>query len=182
MSAKINLMPEGFKEPKGKGDTRFLFGSLGLLGLVILAFVLFAVLSLLVRKESKGLEQETDLVLQEIDAAKILDGGLNVDNLPRLKNLLDRHTHWSKVFPEIEEFTLPNVNFSNFSGSLKSGVPSISFSGKAANFRELARQITAFRSNEVFEEVEFSSQGVSKDGGIGFQISINLLPNSLIEL
>jgi hypothetical protein len=182
MSVKINLMPEGFREPRRYNQTKFLIGSLGFLGLVVLAFVLFGILTILTDKEVKSLDSEVEKVLEEISEAKTFDGGLSVDNLPRLADLLNNHIYWSKVFPEIERLTLPSVDLSNFSGNSSGGESSVSFSGSAANFKELARQVTAFRSGDVFEKVGFSSQGVSKEGGISFQITIKLIPNFLKEL
>lgn len=62
-----------------------------------------------------------------------------------VEETLDGHLRWSEFFGTLEELTVPNVHYLNFSGDAESGT--VSVSAVARSYRDVAEQIVALRDD-----------------------------------
>lgn len=152
-------MPEGFKKPGSQKFKLVFFASIVLISLAILSFLGFFAWNLVLQENLNNLEHEIAQMPQmPVKASKII----------QVKKLLDNHIYWSQVFSQIEKTTLPNIFFSSFSGD-SSG--QINLQGNVPNYSILAKQVKAFE--QEFQQVDFSIQGLSKQGGLNIEIILN---------
>lgn len=174
-------MPEGFREPSQALNKKLVIISALLAALALLAYFVFYFLSEHSRSRIDVLRQDIAIEEQKIQAAKVISENLNLDQLSVFKNLLDNHVYWSQVFPEIERLTLPKISFSEFKGHINDNDKEVilDLSGSSRNFNELAQQVLAFRSSNIFKQVDFSTSGAQKEGGIGMGLKLKLDINEI---
>lgn len=167
--SKISLMPEGFKTPNKSKILILSFISALLLGLAVLIFAGFFIWNL-------NLQNNLNHLDQEINSLPKLESLVSQNKINRLEALINNHVYWSEVFKLIEESSLKNIYFNNFSGD--ASAKEINLQSRVASYSLLAEQIKAFEQN--FNKVDFSSQGMAKQGGIDISIklqNVNLSKN-----
>lgn len=154
-------MPEGFKSTGKSKIIIFSFLGAVLLALSILSFTGFFIWNMYLQNNINNLNQE-------INALPKPETLISQNKLNKLESLLNNHVYWLENFKSIEDLTLKNIYFSNFSGNaekkeiiLKANLPSYSV---------LSKQIKSFEQG--FSKVDFQTQGIAKQGGLN--ISINL--------
>lgn len=112
-----------------------------------------------------------------------------VQNLIRLNNrltqastLLKNHLAPSALFTFLEQNTLTNVRFSDFSYSTNpSGEISLSLSGQAHDFASVALQSDVFSRSKSLKDVLFSDVNVDpSSGGVVFKVTAAVDPNLLL--
>lgn len=170
-------MPEGFREPRTEKSKRILIITSSLLGIIILLVLIIKLLNINSENKADNLEQQLTEFTEELNK---ISETVNTDQLANIINHLNQHLHWSKIFPEIERSTLSGVQFSRFSSNVgEEAEIIIALTGRANNFNTLAKQVVAFQDNPIFEQVNFSSSGISKDGGIGISIELTINKSAL---
>lgn len=172
-------MPEGFHEPSKALNKKLAIISVVLAALSLLAYFVFYFLSEQIQNSFNVLKQDIATEEQKIQEAKVVSESLNLDQLSIFKNLLDNHAYWSQIFPEIERLTLPKITFSEFKGLIDDKEIILDLSGSARNFNELAQQVLAFRSGDMFKQVDFSTSGAQEQGGIGIGLKLKLDINGI---
>ncbi len=93
------------------------------------------------------------------------------DKIDDFAVLLESHKIPSNVFSFMEEFTLPDVWFFNFSFNVNDA--SIRLNGESKNMLILARQIDAFQESEKITKVNVLSANISERGKIDFSLGIS---------
>lgn len=88
--------------------------------------------------------------------------------------LIDEHTSPFGIFEIIEKNTLPTVWFSQL--DFDSAEMSVSLSGNTDSFETLEQQITIFKKEPMFQEMNLSSVTVSEEMGIDFGIQFIFHP------
>ncbi len=88
------------------------------------------------------------------------------------KMLLREHVALSKLFDELEERTLMNVRFNDFSyESADQTRILLTASGEAESFNAVALQSDAFSKSSIITEPIFSNVNISKEGRINFDFT-----------
>jgi hypothetical protein len=106
-------------------------------------------------QEIEFLETKTSSFLEERDELKKME-----ERAVLVEDILAKHIYWTKFFALLENYTIPDVYFSDF-GADTSGIIHLDASGK--NLLSIAKQIVAFNQAADFvKEVRVS--GVAKSG------------------
>lgn len=88
------------------------------------------------------------------------------------KALLDAHVRPSRIFPLLQENTLPAVFFSTFSYAETGRV--ITVSGDAPSYQAVAQQASIFESLEEVTSATFSNLSLTSRGTVNFNLKIVL--------
>lgn len=133
----------------------------------------------------KNLEADLENLTSQIEEVELkrdkdLEGKIYLagERLGTLKNLVDSHLYWTKVFEKLEETTVPTVWFSDFKGQ---DLGQMHLDGFAADFLSLARQFVSLVQDETFKEVKLSSIGKGEAGEIGFTFELSFDPKLLLK-
>ena len=94
-----------------------------------------------------------------------------------VKNLLAAHAYTSKIFSFLEEMTLSNVVWENF--SFNAAGTEILLYGRAQTLSVASKQILVFEGDKRVANASVSGAQLDRDGGVGFSIKINLDPKIL---
>lgn len=127
-------------------------------------------------KEKEGLEAKIAEMKDAEERLLKLKSHIN-----EVKNLVNNHIYWEKLFEALEKFTLSDVHYNTFdfdiSGQLK-------LTAMAKNFDVLSEQLIVFNSNpEFFNSAEISSMNLEQDKdtgqikGVSFSVVVNVNPN-----
>ena len=114
-----------------------------------------------------------------LDSSSIQDIVSIDSKLKIASNLLNNHTAVSRLFPLLQQSTLKNVRFTDFSFSyLSPSKVAITMKGQATGFEVLAKQIEAFTSNpsikDNFKDPIFSDFALDDKGNVGFSLLTNI--------
>lgn len=88
-----------------------------------------------------------------------------------LEDLLENHRDWISVFSFLERVTLPEVQYTEFSGNY--GEKLLRVQGLTSSYRNLARQIYIFEDNPNVEDLVISAPHMD-EGGVGFEIELKV--------
>ena len=88
------------------------------------------------------------------------------------KTLLDAHVRQSRIFPFLQDNTLPSVFFNNFSYSDKDRT--ITVSGDAPSYQAVAQQASIFESREEVVSAMFSNLSLTARGAVNFSLKVVL--------
>jgi hypothetical protein len=151
--------------------------SLSLLIMVILAcFGLWGYQNSLIKEketlESRitKLESQRDLELE----ANFMELKKGIENF---KKILKIHIYPSQLFKMLEELTLPQVQFTDFSADLSQA--KISLKVEAINYNTLAKQIVVFGGDSRIKKIELSEVSLDAAGRAGSNLEIELEPSFL---
>lgn len=102
----------------------------------------------------------------------------------QVKDMLDNQIHWSNFFKLLEKYTLQEVVYDSFTGSLTRGTnPTFALSAQGLNYRSISRQLMVFReANDFVSNVVINSGqlGVTEGGTetfVTFPIQLTVLEN-----
>lgn len=119
--------------------------------------------------------------IEEIESQrdKDLEGKIYLagQRLGTLKNVVNSHLYWTKVFTKLENRTVPTVWFSDFNAR---SLGEMSLSGFTSNLLTLARQFVSFSEDQSIKEVSLSSIGKGEAGEINFSFELTFDPKTLI--
>ncbi|NOY35882.1 MAG: hypothetical protein GXP44_03150 [bacterium] len=120
------------------------------------------------------------------DLPVLAEIGKTAEKIEFAKKLLENHIAPSPIFSFLEQATLENVRFSDFSytrqeskakGKNKKKSVEISMNGLAKSYASLALQADEFQKNKNVENISVSNLSLGKGGVIKFRIVIALNPN-----
>lgn len=99
------------------------------------------------------------------------------EGISNLKKALENRIYPSYLFRMIEELTLPQVWFSDFSSDLLNAT--IRLSAEAASYNTIAKQIVVFENDQRITEVAFSQVDLSDEGLVSTDFEIKFDPTFL---
>ncbi len=69
----------------------------------------------------------------------------------QVKDMLDNQIHWSNFFKLLEKYTMQEVVYTQFTGSISRGTnPTFALSAQGSDYRSISRQLMAFREADDF--------------------------------
>lgn len=182
MENKISFIP---KKTIGQPEKRRA-GSLG--GFVLVSFFIFFLSGALwgvllfyksylngeVKKLSDSLQHqkssfEMDTVNEVVDLSK---------KIKTINNLLGSHKAVSGVFDFLQDFTIKEVNYSDFSYTVgENGNLGLVIAGVAGSYKNLAVQAGIFEKNSLVKKSSFSGLSEDSKGGVKFSLKMDLDPS-----
>ncbi|MBI2415294.1 MAG: hypothetical protein HYV33_01375 [Candidatus Kerfeldbacteria bacterium] len=113
--------------------------------------------------------------------------------ITNLGQIIDEHIYWTNILTLLEQYTLPNVSYTSFSGSVTGD---INLQARTTDFKSVSQQVAAFRlagtlvddvtvttatqetiADKVTEEADTNKTVDNQT--VSFTISLKLNPNSL---
>lgn len=95
------------------------------------------------------------------------------DTLLAIQQLLDEHIYWTQWFAFLEQYTLPTVYYTNFSGS---DTGAMNLDAIAPDYNTIAQQITVFQDRTEVQSVTVSTATAVTSGNVHFTISLQMDP------
>ncbi len=189
----IKLMPEKYKR-RGKPLTGLpstllnrltaranLWMMLALIFLVLVVLIYFGLWGYknsLTEKE-KSLERK----FEELTGQRNLELEANFmelkENIESFKKFLENRLYSSNLFKILEELTLPQVQFVDFSADLSRAI--LELKAETINYQTLAKQVVAFEEDERIKKVEFSEVELEDSGRVSSDLRIELNPDFLLS-
>jgi hypothetical protein len=160
--------------------------SLGLLISILLLLIslgLWGGLYLYKQSLQKGVSDATaslELAKKSFEPGLIADLNRLTFSINAAKIILDQHKASSNIFKFIQDFTLKDVRFSNFSCSINDKVSSVTMVGEAKSYTAVAFQAKLFENNEFIDHVIFSSLNLKEAGKVGFSVELVFKPSYII--
>ena len=122
-----------------------------------------------IEKEISGVKQEIKTLEEARDLKMVEKITSFEEGISGLKEILSGHKYTGKIFGLLEENTLPEVAWNNFSLEAVSG--KIFLEGVAKTYSFVAKQMKAFE-NSPLSEVEISEVELGDEGGVSFGLEI----------
>lgn len=161
--------------------------------LIVLLFLVggaFAGLFILAKQQDKQLEtleqNQQTIISQATSLQKNLTDALTLQSkLKMVKNMLDKHLHWTKFFAMMERATIASIYFDTTAFSAESN--SVALSGHAKDYQTVARQSLSFQQDEDIENYTLSSVAISEseespDFPVTFSGNLEYSDDILLEL
>jgi len=114
-------------------------------------------------REKGSLEKEIIIELSKIDK-----------RIEASKKILDKHMTLAPLFELLEQNTLKAVRFKQLFLNPVDGKWVLTMSGTASSYATIALQSDIFGENSNMSELIFCNLGVGTDGGVIFDISVNI--------
>lgn len=175
----VNLLPFGSNIPTTK---RMIF-------VLAIAFVLSFFLIFIVFfgyyihkekiiKDYNSLESELNVDMENTEKYDNLIHEINFwqEKVKKIEDLLDKHIYWTKFFEKLEENTLPNVQFTGFTGSINN---SITLQATAPDYQTVSKQwIHLQNADDFVKEVIIGGTSMSVSGEdtfISFSLTLDFV-------
>lgn len=143
--------------------------------LLVFCIAVFFILGSSVKKSQKSLTDLNNAFLSAKTSERV---SLEKEILKYQKKTEDfsevagEHLETSKVFDLIQKDCHPKVWFSQF--NLDSKGNQIDLSGETQSFESLGQQLLIFQGEDFIESVNLEKVSISKEGKIGFSLSLSL--------
>ncbi|PIV43611.1 MAG: hypothetical protein COS26_00330 [Candidatus Nealsonbacteria bacterium CG02_land_8_20_14_3_00_40_11] len=150
------------------------------LALLVFCIADFFILGNSIKKSQKALTNLEDSLLSGKTSERI---SLEKEILKYQKKtedfskIIGGHLETLKVFDLLQKNCHPKVWFSSF--SLDSKERQVDLSGETQSFESLGQQLLIFQGEDSVESVNLEKVSISKEGKIGFSLSLSLIPNFL---
>jgi len=182
--ADISLIPKDYKA-RTKIKLSFSKAEIFIGGLIILGLLFYGGLLVYNRSLDKQLEA-IQIRIEKVDEQRDIEFEketiLLERSLKNLKEILKNHLYWSNLLSKIENLTLSQMSFSKFSGQLNENDSiDLTLKGKTPGYSLLAKQMVSFNENRSVSSLNVSRLGLGTEGGIEFELNINLLKNILLK-
>ncbi len=153
--------------------------------LFVVSMLVFGGIYLYKKSLSKHVALLADSLKKEQDAfdlPALAEIGKTAQKIDFAKKLLKNHIAPSPIFSFLEQATLENVRFSNFSynrqkSKNKDKGTEISMDGLAKSYASLALQADEFQKNKNVENISVSNLSLGKGGVVKFHIVVVLSPS-----
>jgi len=122
--------------------------------------------------ENKIVSLDTEMVALEQQRNKQAEQNILVFNkqISMLSDLLDKHVYWTTAFSKIEGLTQSQIQFDSLTATLANN--KIDLKATAANYTTIARQISAFLSDESVTDINLSRVNTLTNGRLEFIMQI----------
>lgn len=107
--------------------------------------------------QTKDLQTQLTTLDQNIQQYRVLQTSIDTDNkkLQAINDLLAKHIYWTQFFDQLEQYTLPNVQYTNFSGNTTG---TITLQALTTDYAAVSHQIAVLKNADDFiESVSASS-------------------------
>ncbi len=161
--------------------------------LIVLLFLVggaFAGLFILAKQQDKQLDtleqNQQTIISQATSLQKTLTDALTLQSkLKMVKNMLDKHLHWTKFFAMMERATIASIYFDTTAFSAESN--SVALNGHAKDYQTVARQSLSFQQDEDIENYTLSSVAIGEseenpDFPVTFSGNLEYSSDILLEL
>ncbi len=168
----IQLLPGTQKrvEITTPGENRLLTGGIIAIVIILATFVGLKMYAQVLTTRLAGLDQQLLDVEQGRD--KTAEQQLLTYNQQAtlMESLLKNHIFWSQAFSRLERVLQGQVHLTTFSGS--TAKQSITFSGSAASYSVIARQIASFLADDSVQDVQVKGIKASNVGSLDFGMDV----------
>ncbi len=136
----------------------------------------------------QSLQKDIDASSASLERARAAFEPKLINELGSLNNAIDastkpfsQHQAVSNIFKTIESSTLPDAAFSNFNYKISSGgTPTVSMTGEAKSYSQVAIQAKIFRDDDSIDQVSFSNLALKEAGKVSFNLQLVFKPLNLI--
>lgn len=178
----IELIPKEIrKEYKSKKQLFILGASIFFFLLVFLGgFINVRLYQKLKEEKLKDVQSKLETTIREIDNLKTeKDEALVLQKkFGEIKNLLERHIYWTKLFSILERLTVDTVNYNSIAGSNDGRVK---LSAQGENYLSVARQLLAFQEAKEVKEAEIKGANKDEEGKISFKIDLTFKEEAFLK-
>lgn len=139
-------------------------------------------------QQTKDVQQDIATIDEVINGYAEVQSEVVVINekIEGAKWVLERHIYWSAFFKELEKYTLPQVEYTSFSGDVAGA---LSLQARAETYQNVTQQVAVFKQadhfiNDVTVEAavgEVSSAAEGEDKPVKFAISLQINPLLLYQ-
>jgi len=136
--------------------------------------------------QAKIQDQRINEKLKEIEkiSSNEQEAQAMMNDINQIENVLENHTYWTKFFSFLEDYTLDNVYFINFSAAQSGGV---NLSAKTTDYLSVAKQLVVLEdAKEYIKRVTIMSASKTlateeTPAEVTFDISLQLKPNIFLK-
>lgn len=176
------MQTPSFNFQKKSPEYRTMFGgitfrvwlSIGVLGLIIFARILAAILAIVFNSQIENTEGE----IQALSPKWSTNLEDNILNLPtrveKTRSLLNDHVYGSKLFDFLRANTLKKVVINSVNINAKT--LSLDVKAQAASYNDLARQIVWLKSLKNIDSIKLSGISLGDKGLVDFSLGLKLAP------
>jgi hypothetical protein len=176
----VNLLPDSTALLPEK-NILFLLISTFLISIMFVFVIFFAlnIYKLNVTKQSDTLDKQLNDNIASLNSySTVIKDVENLQNKSKeIKKLFDKHIYWTKFFEAIENNTLAEVRYTNFSGGLNGN---LTLSALAPDYQTVVRQwmylkrAKNFAKNVIITGANLSQTDNKLGGNISFSITLDL--------
>lgn len=168
----LQLLPETRHkiDVKIPGENRLIY-----IGMALLILVAAVATGLYFYKNS--LQDELlvlDLEIANLEKSRDKKSEANILTLDKqlalVSNLLEGHVTWSKAFSKVESLIQPQVQFLSFSAAVAEN--RFEFKAVAPHYTAIAKQVSAFTSDESIKDLSLTNVHVLTTGKLEFSVKL----------
>jgi len=164
----VNLLPHKLAKRDSPDDfwRGFMLWQLTALVLISLGYGGMITAKYYLVQKTQNVQRQIEAVNQEINSYADLQTEVAVldQRAQAIQGLLSQHIYWTNFFQQLAEYTLPQVNYTSFSGA-KDGI--ISLTATAPDYQSISQQIAVFKN-------QWSAvQGIYTDSAQSLRSSVN---------
>ncbi len=180
MESGINLIPESLKVPSSKAlFFTFFYPFLIVVGIVLVIYSGLKIYDLQIQNDIKDVDNQVTSVVESAgDYNKLIIELEDWQNkTKKIKNILTKHIYWTEFFRKLEDNTLANVKFNNFSGNIQGN---LTFLATAPDYTTVVRQwmhlkrADDFVKNVIISGATLSTGQAAGIGGVSFSVTLDL--------
>ncbi len=180
MESGINLIPESLKAPSNKVlFFTFFYPLLIVVGIVLVIYSGLKIYDIQIQNNIKDVDNQVTSVVESAgDYNKLIVELEDWQNkTKKIKNILTKHIYWTEFFRKLEDNTLANVKFNNFSGNIQGN---LTFLATAPDYTTVVRQwmhlkrAKDFVKNVIISGATLSTGQAAGSGGVSFSVTLDL--------
>lgn len=176
---EINLLKNELKEHRtinlgNISGSKSLYVMLGLIGLVLLSYLLLAIFDQNVKRKITEIEREgtaTEAEIQKLESERQKAISVQV-RLNSLAGLLKYHAEWTPVLAELEKFTYIPVAYQTL--EVDEAKHEFSVTGVAPTYTDIAKLMVGLARSDYFGNVELQASGQAEGGEGGFSFGMKI--------
>ncbi|GEM_PF-6588183 len=182
---KINLLPKQATRAIKFTQKQWKLVASIVAGLMVISFVITGLVVFSQKSSYASQSADWDQKLASINSQ--IAGGEEVaqkaeglsEQLDAIRELISKHTYWSKALKEIARLTPTNVQLTNFAGE---STGKLNLSGITSDYKAAAAFAKSLETSQYFQNIELGSAGLTEQAGkfkVGFNITLELKGDAL---
>ncbi len=187
--ANPNLIKQALdsKKQEEHGIPRALVISLAIIGLSVVVYLGFFLVSFLFDGQASAVQEKADSEQAELNGLKdqAVEPSSFVERLNNLAKLADKHVYWTGILSDIASRTDKRLQYTSFNGDIKSNT--IKLQGRASDLTALERNILSLEQSKNILHVTTSNITYNIDAKtqivtVNFDLQLELRPGVLTKL